>query len=272
LKKILIITTIAIGTIVLVLIITGCTSKKNHSNVLSSSSFINSNSNSNESIISTDYTKELTSVTDKTVSKSTNQSSSASTSIGSPKSSSTKSSTPVISADKRKTTGDGKKLSFNKGDTVLGAAIIINGKTFINCVIKNAPMSGSVTSGVINPWTSEMNGLTVISDSEILSAPTSATSSSTLSSSSLSSSSTPASSSSSTSSTKTRIPTGVGQTKSFQIGDTVVGFTITINGKTFNDPNGVVITNAPFAGIVTDGVINPWSTEITNQKVINDQI
>jgi hypothetical protein len=288
-KKNLIIAAVALGISLLVFILITVASPKKFPIIASKPSsigFSDSTDISSSSTASVDQSylnKEPTHPGTNTTSSTTDQKSSVSSS----KSSSSKSDTSsVANVDSRRPTGDGKTLSFSKGDTVLGAAILINGKTFTNAVIKNAPMGGSVTSGVISPWASEMNGLTVISNDEILSAPvssstpsssSSSSSSSTSSSVSSSSSSTPSSSSSSssssTSSTKTRTPTGVGQTKDFQVGDTIVGYSITINGRTFSDPNGVVIYNAPFGGTVTDGVINPWSTEITNQKVItNDQI
>lgn len=76
--------------------------------------------------------------------------------------------TETAVVDKRQTTGDGGSLSFQTGDTVMGAAIEINGHTFTNSIIKNAPMGGIVISGVIWPWESEMSGLTIISNDEIL--------------------------------------------------------------------------------------------------------
>ena len=66
---------------------------------------------------------------------------------------------------------------------------------------------------------------------------------------------------------KIRITTGVGKTLSFKAGDTVVGWSIVVDNKTFT--GGVVLKNSKYIGTVTDGVINPWAGEITNQKVIH---
>jgi len=43
------------------------------------------------------------------------------------------------------------------------------------------------------------------------------------------------------------------------------------NGKTFEGGYGYYIRNSPLNGEVTDGAINPWESEITNQTVITRQ-
>lgn len=161
----------------------------------------------------------------------------------------------VTTTDKRQTTGEDKKLTFNKGENVLGAWIEINGKGFSG-LIKNAPMGGTITSGVINPWEKEMIGMKIISNDEIFATTTTSTNAPQTTN-------TPPST---TSQTRNRVATGVSQSKNFQIGDTVVGWSVSINGKTIEGQ--VVLYNSPVAGIVTDGVINPWSSEINNQRVI----
>lgn len=76
--------------------------------------------------------------------------------------------TTATTSGERRVTGDGGTLTFIKGETVSGVDIEINGKPFTNCVIKNAPMNGTVTTGVVNPWDEEIKGLKVISNDEIL--------------------------------------------------------------------------------------------------------
>jgi len=68
----------------------------------------------------------------------------------------------------RKVTGENKTLDFKKGDTVVGSVIKINGKTYTDSVIKNAPMVGTVTSGVIWPWDSEIKDKPIIKNEDIL--------------------------------------------------------------------------------------------------------
>lgn len=176
--------------------------------------------------------------------------------------------TETAVVDKRQPTGDGGRLPFQIGDTVLGAAIEINGKTFLNRIIKDAPMAGIVVSGAIWPWESEMLGLTIVSNDEIL-APVSTVPAETTTV----ETTVPTETTTETTATtveKVRTPTGVGQSLSFQAGDTVVGWSAVINGQTVEDENGVgiVIYNSPYSGVINDGVINPWPDEITNQTVI----
>ena len=201
-----------------------------------------------------------------------------------------KQTTTTTTKDKRLETGNGKRLDFPKGVTVCGATIEINGKTFINCIIKDAPMNGVVVSGVIWPWKSEIKGLKLVNNDEILApipttttiSPTTTTTTTTTTTATTTTPTTiettattiPTTTAATTPTTIAittvaliRTPTGVGQSLTFQAGDTVVGWKIIINGKTFE--GGVVIYNSPLEGTVTDGVINPWSTEITNQTVIS---
>lgn len=197
-----------------------------------------------------------------------------------------KQTTTTTIKDKRLVTGDGKRLDFPKGVTVCGAAIEINGKTFIDCIIKDAPMNGVVISGVIWPWESEIKGLKIISNDEILaSVPDTTTISTTTSTTTVATTTTPTTTIETTTTPTTttittptttatttvariRIPTGVGQSKTFQAGDTVVGWKITFtNGKSYE--GGVVVYDSPFGGTIVDGVINPWPGEITNQTVVS---
>lgn len=143
-----------------------------------------------------------------------------------------------VIAETRQATGVGKTLSFKKGDYVCGAVIKINGKTFLNSYINNAPMDGQVTSGVIKYWKGENKGLIFVSNKEVLEE----------------------------NDEKVRTPTGVGKTLSFEVGDTIIGWKITINGKTVEGDN--ILYDSPVSGFITDGVVNPWPSEITNQKVI----
>jgi len=144
-----------------------------------------------------------------------------------------------VIAETRRATGEGKTLSFKKGDYICGAVIKINDKTYFNSYICNAPTNGSVTSGVIKFWKGENKGLTFVSNAEIMEKKIE----------------------------KVRTPTGIGKTLAFEIGDTVVGWSVTINGITREGQ--VVFYNSPVAGIVTDGVVNPLPGEITtDQKVI----
>lgn len=139
----------------------------------------------------------------------------------------------------RKTSGEGKTITFKKGDFVCGSVIKINGKTYFNSYIHNAPQSGTITSGVVNYWRGENKGLTFVTTAQILA-------------------------------TRTRIPTGSGQWKNFQAGDNAVGIKMIFdNGKTADNGSfGVVVYNSPIGGKVFEGVVNPWSTEIKNQKII----
>lgn len=195
-----------------------------------------------------------------------------------------KTTTATTVANKRQETGNGKTVAFKKGATVLGAWIEINGKGFSDCVIVDAPMDGTITSGVIWPWKSEMKGLKVISNDEILAAPSPTTTTPTTT---VETTTTPTTTIETTTTTvptttvtttiptttattisRVRTPTGVGLSNNFQVGDTVVGWKITFsNGKSYE--GGVVVYDSPLEGTITDGVINPWSTEITNQTVIS---
>jgi hypothetical protein len=57
------------------------------------------------------------------------------------------------------------------------------------------------------------------------------------------------------------LPTGVGESKSFNEGENVWAFKIELeNGKACESPTGnFFLENAPVGGIATDGVINPSS-------------
>lgn len=180
------------------------------------------------------------------------------------------SSTTQAAKDKRTPTGDGKSLTFEKGSTVAGAIIKINNKTFYSCIIKNAPINGVVVSGVIWPWDSETKGLKVISNDEIFATTTTSSTTTppqtTTTTTQVPTTQPPTTQPPTTQPTRTRVPTGVGQTKNFSAGDTVIGWSITIKGNTYE--GGVVLYNSPCGGTVTDGVINPWSSEITNQAII----
>ena len=61
----------------------------------------------------------------------------------------------------RKATVDhGGKLSFKKGDAVAGFEIVLsNGERFSNCFFQSAPSAGTVTDGVVHPWTPEIRNL-----------------------------------------------------------------------------------------------------------------
>ncbi|MDO9027557.1 MAG: hypothetical protein Q7U68_01675 [Candidatus Roizmanbacteria bacterium] len=63
----------------------------------------------------------------------------------------------------RRETGQGNTLAFNPGEMVYGWRIVLfDGRTCDggNCFLTNAPVGGTVTSGVINPWTNEIVGKT----------------------------------------------------------------------------------------------------------------
>ena len=60
--------------------------------------------------------------------------------------------------------------------------------------------------------------------------------------------------------------TGVGQSLPFKTGDTVVGWAISINGKCIE--GRVVLYNSPTDGIVIDGVVNPDSWDIHDERII----
>lgn len=72
----------------------------------------------------------------------------------------------TINGRERIVTGDGKVLSFSKGDTVVGVLIVTNNKSFENkeknVVLYNAPYSGRIMSGIINPWPGEITNQEVI--------------------------------------------------------------------------------------------------------------
>lgn len=68
--------------------------------------------------------------------------------------------------------------------------------------------------------------------------------------------------------TKDRLATGVGRSMPFRSGDAVIGFKIVLdNGKSCE--GGCYLPSAPSSGTVTDGVINPWPTEVSNTKTWN---
>lgn len=182
-----------------------------------------------------------------------------------PKSTTTETATTTTVDNNRKVTGDGQRLGFLKGSTVCGAAVEINGKTFINCIIKDAPMDGVVISGVIWPWDSEITGLTLVSNDEIL-APVSTPPTETTTAPTIPSETTTVPTETTIIVEKVRTPTGSGQSLAFEVGDTIVGWSITVNGTTYE--GGVVLYNSPYSGTVVDGVVNPWTSEITNQTVI----
>lgn len=65
-----------------------------------------------------------------------------------------------------------------------------------------------------------------------------------------------------------RITTGVGQSRSFKAGQSACGYKIVFdNGKPYEGGYGVI--NSPYAGIVTDGVVNPTNTELAKVKIID---
>lgn len=64
-----------------------------------------------------------------------------------------------------------------------------------------------------------------------------------------------------------RQPTGVGKTLRFQAGDRVVGYRIVLdNDKKCEGGCRLWDKPATVAGSVTDGVVNPWNTEVTTAK------
>lgn len=158
----------------------------------------------------------------------------------------------------RQVTGKGKTLSFQKGDTVLGYKIVINGKTYIDKVIKNAPYKGKVTDGVINPWSSEIKGKKVVKNSDIT-APTPTpkpTPKPTV---------TPKPTPKPTV-TPTPVPerkeTGVNGQKDFKVGESAAGklIIISINNVSYQYQDSYIL-NSPYAGTVYNGVVNPWEGE-----------
>jgi hypothetical protein len=63
----------------------------------------------------------------------------------------------------RRETGQGNTLAFNPGEMVYGWWIVlVDGRTCDggNCFLTSAPVAGTVTSGVVNPWTTEIVGKT----------------------------------------------------------------------------------------------------------------
>ena len=75
--------------------------------------------------------------------------------------------TLVCSKDTRTETGIGKSLNFKTGETVCGYQLYINGKTYFNQVIKDSPMDGTVTNGVIWPWPQETANMSVVDNNDI---------------------------------------------------------------------------------------------------------
>jgi len=195
----------------------------------------------------------------------------------------------TTSTHTRQATGVNGTLSFQAGDTVYGTTIIINGTTYCNGYIVNVSATGTVTNGVINPWATEIANATELKETttewrlcyeayfwpelghkEYFGEYVNGVYTGnfyyigyiTLPGESLTVTPSPCPN-------KTRVTTGTGKTLTFTQGDTVVGYKIVLNGKTYkNDGIGVVLYNAPTSGTVTNGVINPWPSEITNQKLI----
>lgn len=54
------------------------------------------------------------------------------------------------------TADTGGTASFNSGDAVYGYHIMVGGTQYTNCYFAHAPGSGTVTDGVIHPWTAEI--------------------------------------------------------------------------------------------------------------------
>lgn len=61
----------------------------------------------------------------------------------------------------RRETGQNASLHFNPGESAFGWKIVLDDGRVCdggNCVLRNAPTGGTVTSGVINPWDTEIVG------------------------------------------------------------------------------------------------------------------
>jgi len=66
-------------------------------------------------------------------------------------------------------TGVNKTCSFEKGATVYGSVIKINGQTepYLNGYIVNVSAAGKVTSGVVWPWASEIAHATKLEERKV---------------------------------------------------------------------------------------------------------
>lgn len=71
--------------------------------------------------------------------------------------------TPTATPERRPS-GDGQTIVFLAGESVVGYKIVLlpSGRTCDggSCYLPSAPEAGTVTTGVVNPWSTEVEGLT----------------------------------------------------------------------------------------------------------------
>ena len=193
-------------------------------------------------------------------------------------------------------TGVGKTSSFEKGATVYGSIIKIDGQAepYLNGYLVNVSTSGTVTSGVVWPWASEIAHATKLKERKVPSIPVwkveregkfypekkgykeylgeyidgKYTGNYFYTGRYVDKKGQPVytppvtpSVPTSIDSTKTRIATGTDKTCSFEKGATVYGSIIKIDGQTEPYLNGYIV-NVSAAGTVTSGVVWPWESEI----------
>ena len=170
-----------------------------------------------------------------------------------PKTSAPVATVPASKPHTRITTGQDKTLAFEKGATVYGSTITINGVDYYNGYIVNASASGYVTTGVIWPWASEIANATKLTEVTASPNPTPSPS--------------PESTPVPSPTLNTRVASGQGQSIKFEKGATVYGSVIIINGTSYYD--GYII-NASAAGTVTTGVVWPWASEIANATKLTE--
>ncbi len=132
--------------------------------------------------------------------------------------------------------------SFSVGEAVTGYEITIGGSTYRQCYFASAPGNGSVSDGVVNPYPGEV--LSPCGNPIPVATPVPARPD-----------------------TVNGLPRKDGCTPSspcsFAAGQPITGF-FTINGKKYDN---CYMANPPAAGVVTDGVINPWKNEVADDRV-----
>jgi hypothetical protein len=154
----------------------------------------------------------------------------------------------VVGPANRRTSGDGGTIGFEAGEIVQGVDIVVNGQEANNCILNPAPGNGTVKTGVVNPWLSEVKrdnkpycfGTTPAAQPFVAPPP-------------------PAQPAPAIFIDGQRQVTGVGGILRFGPGMRVAGFAIRYDsGRTVQQ---CYEGNTPEGGLIQDGVIYPWLAE-----------
>ena len=180
--------------------------------------------------------------------------------------------TPTRIVRGRIASGANKSVQFFAGEEVWGVSITLNSGATCDgggCYLRSAPESGEVFTGVVNPWPNEVpSGTQVWVPIPPTATPTATATATTIATATVEATVAPTATATATvaptaTTTPERRESGPGQTIIFSKGESVVGFTIELLPSHQKcDGGGCYLPVAPEGGIVTSGVVNPWSTEV----------